>query len=86
MEHKDRNQDTSQGRNQEGVFVRCRAVDPGWVARQAGLTVVKGFKGYQHMDGYEAYHSLGSGITVIARRQGQRCHVQHDRDSEREPA
>ena len=47
---------------------------------------LKGFKGYQHMDGYEAYHSLGSGITVIARRQGQRCHVQHDRDSERERA
>ena len=98
MEHKDRNQDKnqhtsqdgnynrSQGRNQEGVFARCRAIDPGCVARQAGLTVVKGFKGYQHTNGYEAYHSLGSGITVIARCQGQRCHVQHDRDSERERA
>ena len=26
---------------------------------------LKGFKGYLHTDGYEAYHSLGSGITVI---------------------
>ena len=26
---------------------------------------LKGFKGYLHTDGYESYHSLGSGITVI---------------------
>jgi transposase len=26
---------------------------------------LNGFKGYLHTDGYEAYHSLGSGITVI---------------------
>lgn len=26
---------------------------------------LKGFQGYLHTDGYEAYHSLGSGITVI---------------------
>lgn len=28
-------------------------------------TFLKDFKGYLHTDGYEAYHSLGSGITVI---------------------
>lgn len=26
---------------------------------------LKGFQGYLHTDGYEAYHSLGSGITVV---------------------